>query len=80
MRVSEQIHELRRIAAAVEPAPPGMDAYLAKVRDRAYTVTDADVEGLEAEGFSEDEIFEQTVATAIREGLRRLDAADRAIG
>jgi alkylhydroperoxidase family enzyme len=79
-RVSEQIDELRRIAASVDPAPPGLEAYLAKVRDRAYTVTDADVEALKAEGFSEDEIFEQTVATAIREGLRRLDAAERAIG
>jgi alkylhydroperoxidase family enzyme len=78
--VSEQIDELRRIAASVEPAPPGMEGYLAKVRDRAYTVTDADVEGLQAAGLSEDEIFEQTVAAAIREGLRRLDAADRAIG
>jgi len=78
--VSEQIEELRRIAASVDAAPAGMEAYLAKVRDRAYTVTDADVERLEAAGFSEDEIFEQTVAAAIREGLRRLDAAELAIG
>ena len=78
--MSEHIDELRRIAASVDVAPAGMEAYLAKVRDRAYTVTDADVERLEAAGFSEDEIFEQTVAAAIREGLRRLDAAERAIG
>ena len=78
--MSEQIDELRVIAASVAPAPAGLEAYLAKVRDRAYAVTDADVEALKAEGFSEDEIFEQTVATAIREGLRRLDAAERAIG
>jgi alkylhydroperoxidase family enzyme len=78
--VPDHVEELRRIAAETEPAPAAMEAYLAKVRDGAYTVTDADVEGLKAEGFSEDEIFEQTVATAIQAGLRRLDAAERAIG
>jgi alkylhydroperoxidase family enzyme len=78
--VSEHVDELRRIAAAAEPPPHAMEAYLAKVRDRAYTVTDADVDGLKAAGFSEDEIFEQTVAVAIGEGLRRLDAAERVIG
>ena len=57
-----------------------MAAYLEKVRDRAYTVIDRDVEALKEAGFSEDAIFEQTVAVAIAEGLRRLDAADRVIG
>ena len=33
-----------------------------------------------AAGHSQDEIFEQTVAAAIDEGLRRLDAALRVIG
>jgi alkylhydroperoxidase family enzyme len=60
--------------------PPALAAYRAKVRDCAYTVTDADVDGLKAAGFSEEEIFEQTVAVAIREGLRRLEAAGRVIG
>jgi alkylhydroperoxidase family enzyme len=78
--VSEHVEELRRIAAAAEPPSPAMEAYLAKVRDRAYTVTDADVDELKAAGFSEDEIFEQTVAVAIGEGLRRLEAAERVIG
>jgi alkylhydroperoxidase family enzyme len=77
--VSEHVEKLRSIAAATESAPPEMEAYLAKVRDRAYTVTDAEVEALKAGGFSEDEIFEQTVAAAIGEGLRRLEAAERAI-
>ena len=55
-------------------------AYLAKVRECAYRVTDADVQALKGAGFSEDAIFEQTVAAAIGEGLRRLDAASAAIG
>ena len=49
------------------------------VRQRAYAVTDGDVEQLK-KAFSEDEIFEQTVAVAITEGLRRYDAAIDVIG
>jgi alkylhydroperoxidase family enzyme len=59
------------------PAPtPELEAYLDKVRRHAYRVTDADVAALKEAGCSEDEIFEQTVAVAIAEGLRRLDAAE----
>ena len=57
-----------------------MGDYLAKVHTRAYTITDAELEGLKAAGLSEDEIFEQTVAVAIHEGLRRLDIAEQVIG
>jgi len=57
-----------------------MSGYLERVRTRAYTVTDADVESLLAAGCTEDEVFEQTVAAAVVEGLRRLDAAGRVIG
>jgi alkylhydroperoxidase family enzyme len=56
-----------------------MDAYLAKVRERASTVVDEDVDALKAAGLSEDEIFESTVTVAISEGLRRLDRAEAAI-
>jgi hypothetical protein len=74
------LDELRALAARTEPAPPALDAFLAKVRTRAYAITDADVAALRAAGAAEDEIFEQTVAVAIREGLRRFDAAQEAIG
>jgi alkylhydroperoxidase family enzyme len=76
----EGVESLRAIAASVGPAAPAMEPYLTKVRTRAYTVVDADIEQLTAAGISEDEIFEQTVATAIREGMRRYDAATEAIG
>ena len=56
-----------------------MRDYLDKVHARAYTITDGDVEALKSAGLSEDEIFEQTVAVAIGEGLRRLDSAERVI-
>jgi hypothetical protein len=71
----DPIEELRANAAALPAAPEAMAAYLAKVRDRAYTVTDADVAGLD-----EDAVFEQTVGVAIREGLRRLDRAREVLG
>ena len=75
----DPIDELRAVAAALPPAPEAMADYLAKVRDHAYKVTDADVELLTACGLSEDEIFEQTVGAAVRQGLRRLDRAQQVI-
>jgi alkylhydroperoxidase family enzyme len=56
------------------------EAYLEKVRARAYTITDADVQAVKDAGVSEDEIFERTVAVAVEEGRRRLAAAERVIG
>jgi alkylhydroperoxidase family enzyme len=73
------LEQLRANVAATGPAPPEMAAYLEKVRAKAYTITDADVEALKAAGVTEDEIFEQTVAAAIGEGLRRLDKAAEVI-
>ncbi len=57
-----------------------LEAYLAKVKDRAYSVTDADVEAVKDAGVSEDEIFERTVAVAVQEGRRRIAAAERVLG
>ena len=54
-----------------------METYLAKVRERAYTVTDGDVQALRDAGYSEDEIFERTVEVAVAEGRRRIVAAER---
>jgi alkylhydroperoxidase family enzyme len=78
--VDERIEQLRATVAATPPAPDVMTGYLEKVHTRAYTITDRDVQALQDAGLSEDEIFEQTVAAAISEGLRRLDAAAGAIG
>ena len=78
--MSEPIDQLRAAAAPAPPAAPALESYLAKVRDCAYKVTDDDVAALLAAGHSEEEIFEQTVAVAVAEGLRRLDAGLAAIG
>jgi hypothetical protein len=73
------LDELREAVAALPPAPPPMASYLEQVRTRAYAITDEDVEALKAGGCSEDEIFEQTVAASVGEGLRRLLAGERAL-
>ena len=56
-----------------------MRGYLDTVRRHAFRVTDGDVERLKAAGFSDDEIFEHTVAAAVAAGLERLDAGLRAL-
>jgi alkylhydroperoxidase family enzyme len=78
--MADPIAQLRDVVTGTAPAPPEMAAYLEKVRERAYAVVDGDIEALKEAGFSEDAIFEQTVAVAIAEGLRRLDVAERVIG
>ena len=73
--MAERIDELRRLAANAGSPPEALQPYLEKVRTRAYAITDEDVDALGRAGVTEDEIFEATVAVAIGEGLRRLDAA-----
>jgi alkylhydroperoxidase family enzyme len=73
----DPIDELRPLAEW--KTDPRLAGYLAKVRDRAYAIRDADVQALKDAGVTEDEIFEQTVAAAITEGLRRLDRASQVI-
>jgi alkylhydroperoxidase family enzyme len=67
------------LRSAIRPAPPEFADYLEKVRLHAYKVTDADIERLKSAGFTEDEIFEQTVSAAVAAGLERFDAAMRTL-
>jgi hypothetical protein len=78
--VTEPLELLHETAASFPKAPMVMEPCLEKVRSRAYAVTDDDVEALKTAGLTEDEIFEQTVAAAVAEGLRRLDKGLEAIG
>ena len=66
-------------AVKIRPVDP-LEAYLEKVRTRAYSITDADVQAVKDAGVGEDEIFERTVAVAIAEGRRRIAAAEGVIG
>ena len=76
----ESLRELEAAVAAVPPPRAELAPYLEQVRTRAYAITDGDVEELKRAGLSDDEIFEQTVAAAVAEGLRRLEAGERALG
>lgn len=64
------------LCTAAQPnrvAPSEFTPYLEKVRNEAYKVTDADVQALKDAGYSDDEIFEQTVAAAVAAGLHQLE-------
>jgi alkylhydroperoxidase family enzyme len=73
-RYDPLVTRLREAARPDREAPPEFAAYLDKVRRHAYRTTDEDVEALKDAGYSGDEIFEHTVATAVAAGLERLDA------
>ena len=68
-----------RAALPDHEAPGEFGAYLDKVRQHAYTVTDEDVQALKNAGHSENEIFEYTVSAAAAAGLERLDAGLRTL-
>jgi hypothetical protein len=72
--------ELRRAAFRGEPVAADIDPYLDKVRRHAYRVTDEDVAGLHEAGWSDDEIFELTVAAASGQAFYRLHRGLRAVG
>jgi hypothetical protein len=78
-RYDELIERLREAALPERDAPPEFASYLGKVRLHAYKVTDGDVQALKDAGYSEDEIFEHTVSTAVAAGLERLEAGLRAL-
>lgn len=67
------------LGEARTPVPEELTAYVDKVALHAYKVVDGDVEELKEAGYSEDEIFEVTVAAAIGSALERLDAGLRAL-
>ena len=82
-RVAEGPGELspviRKAALSGSAVPVIAQTYTEKVRRYAYKVIDRDVEDLKAAQWSEDEIFELTVATALGAGLSRLNHALRAL-
>lgn len=64
---------VRQAAAANVDVPLGFASYVKTIHERPAAVTDDDVAGLKVSGFTEDEIFEVTVAAATGAGFRRLD-------
>jgi hypothetical protein len=58
---------------------PVLSMYVRKVQEDSFRITDADFTHLGEAGFSDDAIFELTVAAAMGAAGRRLDAALRAL-
>lgn len=52
---------------------PGLASYIDAVARHAYRVTDSDVAALQRAGYSDDAIFEVTVAAAVGAAMHRLD-------
>jgi len=71
---------VRAAAASTDGLAHPLGAYVTKVSDAAYRITDADFATLKAAGCGEDEIFEVTVAAAVGAALRLLDVGMRAAG
>ena len=70
---------VRHAAASGSDVPSAAQAYTEKVRLHAYKVVDRDVDDLKSAGWSEDEIFELTLAIALGAGLSRLEHACRVL-
>ena len=76
--------ELRRAVAAYAGGdevsiPEELRLYVDKVARNAYKVTDEDVDRLREAGYSEDAIFELTLAAALGASQARLNAGLRAL-
>ena len=59
--------------------PPVLEDYAEKVRRHSYHVTDEDVKQLLASGYTEDMVFEITIASALGAADERLQAGLRAL-
>jgi alkylhydroperoxidase family enzyme len=60
-------------AGAAADVPPALAPYVDTVARHAYRVTEEDLAALAAAGFSEDAVFEVTIAAAAGAGLARLE-------
>ena len=66
-------HSLSDTGQAAGTIPPDLEAYLKKVAQHAYRVTDEDIAALKRLGYSEDALFEITVSAALGAGQARLE-------
>ena len=63
----------------VDVVPPELISYIKKVALHAYKTTDEDIEMLLQAGYSEDAIFEITLAATLGAGMARLERGLRAL-
>jgi hypothetical protein len=69
--------ELRQNVASGNP-PADLNTLVQKIRERAYTVTDGDIDALRT-SHTEDQLFEIIVSAAFGAARERLAAAHRAL-
>ena len=65
--------EVRQAVVQRGALPPPLAEYVGKVALHAYKVTDDDIAAFQRAGYSDDAIFEITVAAAVGAALHRLD-------
>lgn len=70
---------LRRALADGSPGPEALADYVRALRDHAYQMRDQDVAAVIAAGYTEDQVYEATISTAVGTGALRLDAGMRAL-
>src|ERR1700682_1764860 len=73
--------QTRKSAGEIPAAADNLDLreLVEKIAERPWTVTDEDFSKLRQAGYSEDQIFELTVAAAAGAGVRRFEAGLRAL-
>ena len=71
--------ETRAASYQSDGLPPPLRQYVAKVRGESYRITDEDVRTLLSAGYSQEAVFEITVATALGAAMRRLEAGLRVL-
>ncbi len=74
---AETAPELRQAIAGGNP-PPELTTLVDKIRSRAYTVTDQDLDQLRSR-YTEDQLFEIVLCAAFGAANERLAAAHRAL-
>lgn len=67
--VTHSAHMFSKESVGSVGTPTNRDEYLQKLAFHAYKITDADIETLQAAGYSDDAIFEMTVGGALGVGL-----------
>ena len=72
-------NDLRQKVYDRQPVDEPLASYAAKIAEHPYRITDEDIDALKAAGYSEDAIFELTLAAATREGVRRYEIGMKAL-
>ena len=72
-------HTKREAIGAGTEVDPDFTTYVEKVKRHAYKVLDTDIVRLKEAGYSEDAVFEATVAAAVGAGFSRWKIAKSAL-